>query len=156
MTLEESIQKLEENKILDLKNIEYIHLGRLKTIIFAEFNIELSILKLREYMSHNELFIEISKNFFVAKGKLKELVKGLKKEEYKSYLEDRYIVQVDGENIFFLLNEEERKYEDLLRFGLDNSYIDNRWLNSLDIESTDFSDVYEVIAELESIGIKIK
>lgn len=156
MTIEEIIQKLEENKIFDLKNIEYIHLGKLKTIIFAEFSIEVNILELRDYMSNNEDFIEISKNFFVVKVKLKELLRGMKKERCKSYLEDRYIVQIEEEKIDSLLNEQNKKYEDLLKFGLENSYIDSRWLSDLDIESTNFSDIYEVMEEFENKGIKIK
>ena len=62
MTVKEIIQKLEQKKIVDLNNLEYIRLGKLKTIIFAEFNIEVSISELKEYMECSEEFVEISKN----------------------------------------------------------------------------------------------
>lgn len=156
MMVKEIIQKLEQKKIVDLNNFEYIRLGKLKTMIFAEFNIEVSISELKEYMECNEEFVEISKNFFVMKTKLKELLKGISKDRYKSYLEDKYIVQIEEETILSLLGERKRKYEDLLRFGLDNSYIDSRWLSELDIENSNFTDIYEVMEEFESKGIIIK
>lgn len=106
-------------------------------------------------MSNNEDFIEISSNFFISKVKVKELLRDIPKKEYKDFLENRYVIQIEEEKLS-LLTENKRTYEELLRYGLDNSYIDSKWLSDLSIEETSFTDMYEVISDLEKKGIKIK
>ena len=76
-------------------------------------------------------------------------------EDYKNFLENRYVIQIEEEKLS-LLTENKRTYEELLRYGLDNSYIDSKWLSDLSIEETSFTDMYEVISDLEKKGIKIK
>ncbi|MDY2801835.1 MAG: hypothetical protein SO183_07860 [Fusobacterium mortiferum] len=155
MGIEKAIEILKNNKILDLEKIEYIWLGRLKSILFANFNIEFNIKDLKYFMSNNEDFIEISSNFFISKVKVKELLRDIPKKEYKNFLENRYVIQIEEEKLS-LLTENKRTYEELLRYGLDNSYIDSKWLSDLSIEETSFTDMYEVISDLEKKGIKIK
>lgn len=155
MIIEEAIETLKNNKILDLEKIEYIWLGRLKSILFANFNIEFNIKDLKYFMSNNEDFIEISSNFFISKVKVKELLRDIPKKEYKNFLENRYVIQIEEEKLS-LLTENKRTYEELLRYGLDNYYIDSKWLSDLSIEETSFTDMYEVISDLEKKGIKIK
>lgn len=155
MEIEKAIEILKNNKILDLEKIEYIWLGRLKSILFANFNIEFNIKDLKYFMSNNEDFIEISSNFFISKVKVKELLRDIPKKEYKNFLENRYVIQIEEEKLS-LLTENKRTYEELLRYGLDNSYIDSKWLSDLSIEETSFTDMYEVISDLEKKGIKIK
>lgn len=155
MGIEKAIEILKNNKILDLEKIEYIWLGRLKSVLFANFNIEFNIKDLKYFMSNNEDFIEISSNFFISKVKVKELLRDIPKKEYKDFLENRYVIQIEEEKLS-LLTENERTYEELLRYGLDNSYIDSKWLSDLSIEETSFTDMYEVISDLEKKGIKIK
>ncbi|MCI7188715.1 MAG: hypothetical protein MR995_11325 [Fusobacterium mortiferum] len=155
MGIEKAIEILKNNKILDLEKIEYIWLGRLKSILFANFNIEFNIKDLKYFMSNNEDFIEISSNFFISKVKVKELLRDIPKKEYKDFLENRYVIQIEEEKLS-LLTENKRTYEELLRYGLDNSYIDSKWLSDLSIEETSFTDMYEVISDLEKKGIKIK
>ena len=70
-------------------------------------------------------------------------------------MENRYVIQIEEEKLS-LLTENKRTYEELLRYGLDNSYIDSKWLSDLSIEETSFTDMYEVISDLEKKGIKIK
>ncbi|RHF64366.1 hypothetical protein [Fusobacterium mortiferum] len=155
MGIEKAIEILKNNKILDLEKIEYIWLGRLKSVLFANFNIEFNIKDLKYFMSNNEDFIEISSNFFISKVKVKELLRDIPKKEYKDFLENRYVIQIEEEKLS-LLTENKRTYEELLRYGLDNSYIDSKWLSDLSIEETSFTDMYEVISDLEKKGIKIK
>lgn len=155
MGIEKAIEILKNNKILDLEKIEYIWLGRLKSILFANFNIEFNIKDLKYFMSNNEDFIEISSNFFISKVKVKELLRDIPEKEYKNFLENRYVIQIEEEKLS-LLTENKRTYEELLRYGLDNSYIDSKWLSDLSIEETSFTDMYEVISDLEKKGIKIK
>jgi len=155
MGIEKAIEILKNNKILDLEKIEYIWLGRLKSILFANFNIEFNIKDLKYFMSNNEDFIEISSNFFISKVKVKELLRDIPKKEYKNFLENIYVIQIEEEKLS-LLTENKRTYEELLRYGLDNSYIDSKWLSDLSIEETSFTDMYEVISDLEKKGIKIK
>lgn len=155
MGIEKAIEILKNNKILDLEKIEYIWLGRLKSVLFANFNIEFNIKDLKYFMSNNEDFIEISSNFFISKVKVKELLRDIPKKEYKNFLENRYVIQIEEEKLS-LLTENKRTYEELLRYGLDNSYIDSKWLSDLSIEETSFTDMYEVISDLEKKGIKIK
>ena len=155
MIIEEAVKKLEEDKILDLKKIEYIWLGKLKSILFAKFNIEYDIQDLKKYMLFNENFFEISNNFFVSKTKVKELLKDVSKEKYKFFLENRYIIQIDDKRLSKLLSNT-KPYIQLLRYGLDNSYIDSEWLKDLNIEETNFADIYEVIEDLEKRGIEVK
>lgn len=155
MGIEKAIEILKNNKILDLEKIEYIWLGRLKSILFANFNIEFNIKDLKYFMSNNEDFIEISSNFFISKVKVKEFLRDIPKKEYKNFLENRYVIQIEEEKLS-LLTENKRTYEELLRYGLDNSYIDSKWLSDLSIEETSFTDMYEVISDLEKKGIKIK
>ncbi|MCI6382621.1 MAG: hypothetical protein MR824_08760 [Fusobacterium mortiferum] len=127
----------------------------MKSILFANFNIEFNIKDLKYFMSNNEDFIEISSNFFISKVKVKELLRDIPKKEYKDFLENRYVIQIEEEKLS-LLTENKRTYEELLRYGLDNSYIDSKWLSDLSIEETSFTDMYEVISDLEKKGIKIK
>lgn len=155
MGIEKAIEILKNNKILDLEKIEYIWLGRLKSVLFANFNIEFNIKDLKYFMSNNEDIIEISSNFFISKVKVKELLRDIPKKEYKDFLENRYVIQIEEEKLS-LLTENKRTYEELLRYGLDNSYIDSKWLSDLSIEETSFTDMYEVISDLEKKGIKIK
>lgn len=155
MTIEEALIKLKDLKVLDLKEIEFIRLGSLKVTLFREFNIEFNIKDLKEYMSNNKEFTEISNNFFVSKIKLKELLKNISKNKCKEFLENRYIIQVDENKLLNFLSYR-KTVDELLKYGIENSYIEEEWLSDLSIEESDYTDIYEVIDELMRREIKIR
>lgn len=155
MTIEEALIKLKDLKVLDLKEIEFIRLGSLKVTLFREFNIEFSIKDLKEYMNNNGEFAEISNNFFVSKIKLKELLKNISKNKCKEFLENRYIIQVDENKLLNFLSYR-KTVDELLKYGIENSYIEEEWLSDLSIEESDYTDIYEVIDELMRREIKIR
>lgn len=155
MTIEEALIKLKDLKVLDLKEIEFIRLGSLKVTLFREFNIEFNIKDLKEYMNNNGEFAEISNNFFVSKIKLKELLKNISKNKCKEFLENRYIIQVDENKLLNFLSYR-KTVDELLKYGIENSYIKEEWLNDLNIEESDYTDIYEVRDELARREIKIR
>ena len=155
MTIEEALIKLKDLKVLNLEEIESIRLGSLKATLFREFNIEFNIKDLKEYMSNNKEFAEISNNFFVSKIKLKELLKNISKNKCKEFLENRYIIQVDENKLLNFLSYR-KTVDELLKYGIENSYIEEEWLSDLSIEESDYTDIYEVIDELMRREIKIR
>ena len=155
MTIEEALIKLKDLKVLNLEEIESIRLGSLKATLFRELNIEFNIKDLKEYMSNNKEFTEISNNFFVSKIKLKELLKNISKNKCKEFLENRYIIQVDENKLLNFLSYR-KTVDELLKYGIENSYIEEEWLSDLSIEESDYTDIYEVIDELMRREIKIR
>lgn len=157
MEIEKAIQGLKESGIWDIDNAEYTRAAKIKSLIFAKYNLEYDLKEVSDYLKLKINLIEISNNFFILKSLLEEILKEKSRSDYKSILEGLYIIQVDEEKLLNI-NIELKKYtfEELLRYGLDNSYVKEKWLQKLEIEESEYTDIYEVIQELNNRGIEIK
>lgn len=169
------IKLLHDKGRLDLENISEITSNRIQTLIFTTFDIYFNIVDINRYLKEETELIEIGENFFVNKYILKERLKDVDESQYKTKLENEYFLSLSEIELtkfkyFFNKKFDEKyhsnkeycvedysikTYEEILDFGLKNSYVLGLWLNSVDYSSTDFYDVEELIYDLVERKIKI-
>ncbi|MGL5368544.1 MAG: hypothetical protein ACRDAG_09610 [Cetobacterium somerae] len=157
MDINEAMEKLFNEKILNIEEIEEIRSGKLKTILFAKYNTEFSLKEISGFLRNRIEFIEISTNLFVIKNKLKNILQDIEKQNYKCFLENRYLVLLKDDDLEAINKKINRKtYEEVLRYGLDNFYVKEEWVKDIDLEGSEFYDRDEVIQDLYAKGIRIK
>lgn len=157
MDINEAMEKLFNEKILNIEEIEEIRSGKLKTILFTKYNIEFSLKEISGFLRYKMEFIEISTNLFIIKEKLKSILKNVEKQNYKCFLENRYLVLLKDDDLEAINKKINRKtYEEILRYGLDNFYVKEEWVKELDLRESEFYDRDEVIQDLYAKGIRIK
>ncbi|MBC2853448.1 hypothetical protein [Cetobacterium sp. 2G large] len=157
MDINEAMEKLFNEKILNIEEIEEIRSGKLKTILFAKYNTEFSLKEISGFLRNRIEFIEISTNLFVIKNKLKNILQDIEKQNYKCFLENRYLVLLKDDDLEAIDKKINKKtYEEILRYGLDNFYVKEEWVKELDLRESEFYDRDEVIQDLYAKGIRIK
>ena len=157
MDIKDAMEKLFNEKILNIEEIEEIRSGKLKTILFTKYNIEFSLKEISGFLRDKMEFIEISTNLFIIKEKLKNILKNVEKQNYKCFLENRYLVLLKDDDLEAINKKINRKtYEEVLRYGLDNFYVKEEWVKDIDLEGSEFYDRDEVIQDLYAKGIRIK
>lgn len=157
MDINEAMEKLFNEKILNIEEIEEIRSGKLKTILFAKYNTEFSLKEISGFLRNQIEFIEISTNLFVIKNKLKNILQDIEKQNYKYFLENRYLVLLKDDDLEAIDKKINKKtYEEILRYGLDNFYVKEEWVKELDLRESEFYDRDEVIQDLYAKGIRIK
>lgn len=157
MDINEAMEKLFNEKILNIEEIEEIRSGKLKTILFAKYNTEFSLKEISGFLRNRIEFIEISTNLFVIKNKLKNILQDIEKQNYKYFLENRYLVLLKDDDLEAIDKKINKKtYEEILRYGLDNFYVKEEWVKELDLRESEFYDRDEVIQDLYAKGIRIK
>ncbi|WP_407535615.1 hypothetical protein [Cetobacterium somerae] len=157
MDINEAMEKLFNEKILNIEEIEEIRSGKLKTILFAKYNTEFSLKEISGFLRNQIEFIEISTNLFVIKNKLKNILQDIEKQNYKCFLENRYLVLLKDDDLEAIDKKINKKtYEEILRYGLDNFYVKEEWVKELDLRESEFYDRDEVIQDLYAKGIRIK
>lgn len=157
MEIDKIIDELIGAKILDLEKCSCIRGSKLRTMISTKYNFDFSLKEISECLKKIENLVEIDMNFFVPKLKLKELLKDVSKNDYRLILENEYIIQIKDQYLLGINIVSERKsFDEILRYGLNNHYVEGEWLKDINIEESCFVDIYEVIEELENRGIKIK
>lgn len=157
MDIEKAIQGLKELGIWSVDEAEYTRVAKMRTLLFSKYNIEYSLKDIRDYLKLKDNLTEISNNFFVLKSALEEILKEKSRKEYKEILEKKYAVQIEEDKILNIhLESTKYSFEDVLNYGLENSFVEQNMLKNLEIEESDFIDIYEVIDVLEKRGIEIK
>ncbi len=157
MDINEAMEKLFNEKIVNIEEIEEIRSGKLKTILFAKYNTEFSLKEISGFLRNRIEFIEISTNLFVIKNKLKNILQDIEKQNYKYFLENRYLVLLKDDDLETIDKKINKKtYEEILRYGLDNFYVKEEWVKELDLRESEFYDRDEVIQDLYAKGIRIK
>ncbi|WP_432205045.1 hypothetical protein ACQ9ZF_03595 [Cetobacterium somerae] len=157
MDIKDAMEKLFNEKIVNIEEIEEIRSGKLKTILFTKYNIEFSLKEISGFLRDKIEFIEISTNLFIIKEKLKSILKNVEKQNYKHFLENRYLVLLKDDDLEAIDKKINRKtYEEILRYGLDNFYVKEEWVRDIDLEESEFYDRDEIIQDLYAKGIKIK
>ncbi|MGL5024104.1 MAG: hypothetical protein ACRC5S_12445 [Cetobacterium sp.] len=157
MDIEKAIQGLKELGIWSVDEAEYTRVAKMRTLLFSKYNIEYSLKDIRDYLKLKDNLAEISNNFFVLKSALEEILKEKSRKEYKEILEKKYAVQIEEDKILNIhLESTKYSFEDVLNYGLENSFVEQNMLKNLEIEESDFIDIYEVIDVLEKRGIEIK
>lgn len=157
MDIEKAIQGLKESGIWDVDNAEYSRVSKIRALISSKFGIQYTLKEIRDYLKLKNSLIEIAYNFFVLKSFLEELLEGNTKDEYKEILENRYVIEIDEKDILNIrIGSIKYTFDYILRYGLDNSYIEYKLLENLEIEESEYTDIYEVIEELQKRGIEIK
>lgn len=157
MDIKDAMEKLFNEKIVNIEEIEEIRSGKLKTILFTKYNIEFSLKEISGFLRDKIEFIEISTNLFIIKEKLKSILKNVEKQNYKHFLENRYLVLLKDDDLEAINKKINRKtYEEVLRYGLDNFYVKEEWVKDIDLEGSEFYDRDEVIQDLYAKGIRIK
>lgn len=157
MDIEKAIQGLKELGIWSVDEAEYTRVAKMRTLLFSKYNIEYSLKDIRDYLKLKENLSEISNNFFVLKSVLEEILKDKSRKEYKEILEKKYAVQIEEDKISKIYLESTKySFQDVLDYGLENSFVKQNMLKNLEIEESEFTDIYEIIDVLEKRGIEIK
>lgn len=157
MEIDKIIDELIEVKILDLENCGCVRGSKLRTMIFSKYNFDFSLKVINDYLKKMDNLVEIDMNFFIPKLKLNKLLKDVSRNDYRKILENEYIIQIKDEYLLGINIVSERKsFDEILRYGLNNHYVEGEWLKDINIEESCFVDIYEVIEELQNRGIKIK
>lgn len=157
MDIEKAIQGLKELGIWSVDEAEYTRVAKMRTLLFSNYNIEYSLKDIRNYLKLKDNLAEISKNFFVLKSALEEILKDKSRKEYKEILEKKYAVQIEEDKISKIYLESTKySFQDVLDYGLENSFVKQNMLKNLEIEESEFTDIYEIIDVLEKRGIEIK
>ena len=157
MNIEKVIQGLKESGICDIDNVEYIRVGKLRSFISSKYDIDYSLREISEYLKSKDNLVEISSNFFVLKSYLTELLKEKPRSEYKEILFKKYVIEIEDEKILNIhLEFMKYSFQEILDYGLENSFVKQSMLKNLEIEESEFTDIYEVIDVLEERGIEIK
>ncbi|MGL5051650.1 MAG: hypothetical protein ACRC6E_13640 [Fusobacteriaceae bacterium] len=157
MEIDKIIEELIETKILNIENIEFIRVGKLRVLINSKYDSEFNLKEINDIFKKKSDFIEVSNNFFVLKTKLENLLKNSSRNEYKKILEDFYIIEVDDKHLLNIdIKSRGRTYEEIKKYGLENSYIKAEWLETIDLDNSEIYEVHEAYQELLKLGIEIK
>ncbi|MGL4998837.1 MAG: hypothetical protein ACRC0V_12685 [Fusobacteriaceae bacterium] len=157
MEISKIIEELIKTKILNIEKIELIRGGKLKALINSKYDSEFGLNEINDCLKKNFNFIEISNNLFVLKTKLENILKDSSRNEYKKILEKLYIIEIDDKHLLNIdIDSRGRTYEEIKKYGLENSYIKAEWLENIDLNNSEIYEVHEAYQELLKLGIEIK